>query len=100
MANIKLTNGVSFGGIYTVTAADASAEEITFKFLGANDSAVTYPLAVIFQVRTDAGVNVDLADAVITYPADGSVKIANGAVTFALAEDQEITIIANRIKEY
>ena len=100
MAKIKLTNGVSFGSIYTVTAADEAAEEITFDFVSAGDAEVTYPLAAVIQVRTDAGVNVDLADAVITYPADGQVKIANGAATFALAEDQEITIIANRVKGY
>lgn len=97
MANriFRLTNGVSFGAKYTVVAADATAGEITFIFKGTGDQAVSYPLAANISV-TRSGVNVALADAVITYPANGTVKIADGAATFDVTAGDVISIIAQR----
>lgn len=91
----RLTNGVSFGARYTVVAADATAGEITFIFKGTGDQAVSYPLAANISV-TRSGVNVALADAVITYPANGTIKIADGAATFAVTTGDVISIIAQR----
>lgn len=91
----RLTNGVSFGARYTVVAADATAKEVTFVFKGTGDLAVQYPLAASITV-TRAGINVPLADAVITYPANGQVKIADGAATFALTANDVISIVAQR----
>ena len=91
----RLTNGVSFGARYTVTAADATNNEITFVFKGVGENAVDYPLAATFQIVTAANVHVPLTDAVITYPADGKVKIAEGG-TFALTAGWIITVVAQR----
>ena len=91
----RLTNGVSFGARYTVVAADAAAGEATFIFKGTGDQAVSYPLAANISV-TRSGVNVALADAVITYPANGTIKIADGVATFAVTTGDVISIIAQR----
>ncbi len=91
----RLTNGVSFGARYTVVAADDTAGEVTFIFKGTGDRAVSYPLAANISV-TRSGVNVALADAVITYPANGTVKIADGAATFEVTAGDVISIIAQR----
>lgn len=88
--NARPTNGVSYALQYTVVAADETAGEITFDFQ------VEYDLAAAITVRDASGVNVPLADAVITYPAAGQVKIEDGAATFALAADQVIDIVAQR----
>lgn len=94
---INLTNGVSFGAKYMVTAADATAGSITFDCKSSmGTSLVTYPVAASFLVTTDAGVNVALTDAVITYPANGQVTIANGAATFTITEDYIISVIIQR----
>jgi len=96
MANkvFRLTNGVSFGAKYTIVAADATANEITFVFKGGGDLAVGYPLAASILI-TRSGVNVSLSDAVITYPANGTVKIADGS-SFALTAGDVISIVAQR----
>ena len=91
----RLTNGVSFGARYTVVAADDSAGEVTFIFKGTGDQAVSYPLAANISV-TRSGVNVALADAVITYPANGTVKIADGTANFAVTTGDVISIVAQR----
>jgi hypothetical protein len=97
MANriFRLTNGVSFGAKYTAIAADATAEEITFIFKGVGGDAVSYPIAACITV-TRVGVNVTLSDAVITYPANGTVQIANGAATFAVTAGDVYSIVAQR----
>lgn len=92
----RCTNGVSFGARYIVTAADVIAEEITFIFKGSGEQPSGYPLAANFTITSDAGVNVALADAVITYPANGTVKIAKGGTTFDFTEDDVISIVAQR----
>lgn len=96
MANkvFRVTNGVSFGAKYTIVAADATANEITFVFKGSGDNPVGYPIVASFLI-TRSGVNVPLVDAVITYPADGTVKIADGS-TFALTAGDVISVVAQR----
>ncbi len=91
----RLTNGVSFGAKYTVVAADDTAGEITFIFKGSGTDAVSYPLVAAITV-TRSGVNIPLADAVITYPANGTVKIADGAATFDVTTGDIISIVAQR----
>jgi len=91
----RLTNGVSFGARYTVVAADDTAGEVTFIFKGTGDLPVAYPLAAVISV-TRSGVNVPLADAVITYPANGKVKIADGAATFTVTTGDIIYVVAQR----
>jgi hypothetical protein len=97
MANriFRLTNGVSFGAKYTVVAADDTAGAITFIFKGTGDNAVSYPLAAAITV-TRSGVNIPLADAVITYPANGTIQIADGASTFAVTTGDVISVVAQR----
>jgi hypothetical protein len=84
------TNGVSFGLKYTVTADDDTDGVITFDF------GVGYQLAAAISVTSAAGVNVALSDAVITYPAGGQVRIADGAATFAVTATDIITVVAQR----
>ena len=91
----RLTNGVSFGARYTVTAGDATAKEITFIFKGSGENAVSYPIVANIVV-TKSGVNIPLSDAVITYPANGTVKIANGVSTFTITAGDVISIVAQR----
>ena len=91
----RLTNGVSFGARYTVVAGDAAAGEITFVFKGSGENAVSYPIVANIVVNK-SGVNIPLSDAVITYPANGTVKIADGAVTFAITAGDVISIVAQR----
>lgn len=92
----RLTNGVSFGAKYTVVAADDTAGTVTFIFKSANATdPVAYPLVAAITV-TRAGVNVPLADAVITYPANGKVTLADGAATFAVTTNDVISIVAQR----
>lgn len=86
----SLTNGVSFGKIYTVTSTDATNQAIIFNFN------VNYDLVAQFQVVDSSNVFVSLADAVITYPAKGQVEIANGASTFALTNGYKISLIVQR----
>lgn len=90
MANIltTLTNGVSYGYKHVVTAQDATDTFVLIDFQANVD------LAAIVQVQDSAGINVPLADAVITYPANGQVKIENGAATFTLVADQVINVVA------
>jgi len=91
----RLTNGVSFGARYTVTAGDATAEEITFIFKGSGENAVSYPIVANIIV-TRSGVNIPLSDAVITYPANGTVKLESGASNFTITAGDVISIVAQR----
>lgn len=93
---IKGFNGVSYGVAYTVTADDVTDGFVEGTFAGPSGSLRT-PLAFSIMVVDDAGVNVPLADAVITLNANGqngSFKIEDGAATFALVADQVIHIVA------
>jgi len=81
------TNGISFGKNYTVTAQDATDGEAIIDFQ------VDYPLAAVVQI-TRSG-EVATSDAVITFPANGQVSIADGS-TYSVTEDDVISVIANR----
>ena len=87
MAEVKVlgSNGVSYGIRATVSAAAETDGELIVNFQ------VNLPLAFIVQI-TRAGVVVG-ADAVITYPADGQVSIADGA-TYAVSENDLISVVA------
>lgn len=82
------TNGVSYGFQYTVTSQDATDGSVLIDFQ------VEYDLAAVVQVLDSSGA-VATSDAVITFPAAGQVQIADG-VSFALAQDQVINVVANR----
>jgi len=84
----KGSNGVSYGYRHVVTDADVSAGEVVVDFQN------TMELVASVQVYDDAGIVVDTADMVVTYPAPGQISIADGAVTFALVADQRIDIVA------
>ena len=84
-----LTNSIDGNKLnykHTVTAQDVTDGSVLFDFR------LDHDIVVNVQVQDDAGVNVALADAVITYPAEGQVSIADGAVTFALVADQVINV--------
>ncbi|MFA5759578.1 MAG: hypothetical protein WC942_09520 [Clostridia bacterium] len=79
-----------------VTAADGS---VTFDFCSSQtDSPVEYDMAASFTVVDDSNVFQPLTDAVITYPAKGQVKLADGS-NFKLAEDDIVYIVAQRAVE-
>jgi hypothetical protein len=91
----RLTNGVSFGAMYTITAADATANQINFVFKALDkDTPVPYPLVASVLI-TRAGVNIPLGDTVITYPANGTILVHDGATTMLTAGDV-ISIVAQR----
>jgi hypothetical protein len=62
---------------YTVVAG-VGAGSIAFQFNGVGSIPVPYPIVANIRVATAANVNVDLADAVITYPSNGVVTISSG----------------------
>lgn len=82
------TNGVSYGLRYTANATDAANLAIVFDFQ------VDLDLVAVIMVEASTGINVPLADAVITYPAKGQVRLANGTATFVIADGQIINIVA------
>ena len=90
MATIKTTgsNGVSYGAIHEVTTQDATDSEVIIDFQ------VNLPLVAIVQIVNASGIVVDLADAVITYPADGQISIADGAATYATTATDVISVVA------
>lgn len=80
--------------------AAAVPGSVTFAFRSLGfDTEVPYGLAASIQVVTSANVYVPITDAVITYPANGKVKIADGTTTFTLAEGQKIYVVAQRVDE-
>jgi len=90
----RVTNGVSFGAKYTIVAADDTAGNVTIQFNGTGTPSVAYPIVASISVLR-AGVNVPLADAVITYPSNGCVKIADGS-TFLVTTNDVYYIVAQR----
>jgi hypothetical protein len=91
----KLTtcsNGVSLGCKYTIVAQDDTDGYIIFDFN------VPYAISAKIQVVNASNVYVDLADAVITYPEVGQVKIADGAATFTVTTGHKYSVIAQRDK--
>ena len=90
---VNTVNAVSFGKKHVATAADATAEEITFQV----GDTPTYELGFTIMV-VRSGVFIPLTDAKITYPADYSVKLANGAATFAITAADVITVIGSPVE--
>ena len=88
--DLKYTNGGTLAYSFEVTTAMDTDGEVVVNF----DTG--YPVVAIVQIQDASGVNVDLADAVITYPAEGQVSIADGAVTFALTATDIVNIVAFR----
>ena len=85
------TNGVSFGYVHTVTSTDVSDGSVIIDFQ------VDYMLAAVVMVTNSLNEGMNDHDAVITYPANGQVKIANGNSLFTLVAGQKIHVIANRL---
>lgn len=83
------SNGVSFGAIHTITAQDATDNSVTIDFQ------VNYDIVAVLQIVDASNVVVDLADAVITYPAKGQVRIADGT-TYNTVAGRKISVIAQR----
>ena len=90
--NCKLTNGVSFGRSYTITAADVTNGAINFIF---QNPIPNYNLVAAFTVLTSAGTVVATTGAVITRLANGQVQIAQGTSS-VLAIGNVIWITAQR----
>ncbi|MDA3854931.1 MAG: hypothetical protein PF569_01635 [Candidatus Woesearchaeota archaeon] len=90
--NLSASNGVSFGHKHTVVAGDVTDGAIIFDF------GTDFPIVASIIVTDDAGIYAPLVDAVITYPADGQVSLADGAITFALVAGQVVSVIAQRDK--
>ncbi len=101
---LRPTNGVSYGTSYTVTAQDVADGYVLFDFqvdisLVANiqlydGSGVGIPLASIGD-STDTVTVFPPADAVITYPTNGQIIVANGA-NFTLTAGYRLDIVAQR----
>jgi len=87
--------GVEAGIVVDTEGAAATDGSVTFVFKGSGEGAVAYPLAASILVLK-ANVVKPLGDAVITFPANGTVKIADGSSTFTLEEDDVIVVVAQR----
>ena len=76
--------------------AAAIPGSVTFDFCSSQtDNPVDYDVAASFTVVNSSNVFRPLTDAVITYPAKGQVKLADGS-NFKLAEDDIVYIVAQR----
>jgi hypothetical protein len=82
------SNGVSFGKVYTVLAADASNGYVIFDFTA------PYDMAFVFIVLR-SGAIIATTGALITRPSEGQVKIANGG-SFTVTAGDIIHMIAQR----
>lgn len=80
--NTSVTNGVSMGYKAAVGTTSATEGEITIDF------GVSYDIVAAVQIQKSTGENRALSDLVITYPANGQVKVANNLITsLALVND-------------
>lgn len=93
MANYakEVTNGVSLGTLLTAIAADATNGWIQVTFTD-----VDYWLVASILVVDANDEVVDLGDAVVTYPAVGVIRIANGNSLFTVTSGYKFSIIAQR----
>ena len=82
----KPSNGVSYGYRHEVTSDDVSDGEVVINFQ------VSLPLAASVMITRSGAV--DGADAVITYPANGQISIADGS-TYTLTAGDIISVVAN-----
>lgn len=84
------SNGVTFGYKHTVTSTDATDTYVILDFQ------VDYPLAASVTVLTETtGAVVDPTGMLVTFPADGQIKVANGG-SLTLTVGQVISVIAQR----
>lgn len=84
------TNGVSYGHVHTITATDDSDGYVIIDFQ------VDYMMAAVVLNLSSAGVNQDSTnDLIITFPANGQIKIADGT-TQKVVDGEFLSIIANR----
>jgi hypothetical protein len=84
--NTTGSNGVSYGVIHTVTAQDATDDEVVLDFGNRVDLVAT----VTVLSATNATLESDL---VITYPGKGQISIADGAV-LKLTAGQKLNVVA------
>jgi hypothetical protein len=91
-----ITNGVSIGKVYTLTATDAANTAINFNFN--SEYTVNWPMVASAVLRDASGnvVNVTTKSFAITYPANGVVKIDKGTYTSEWAEGAFIDLIVQR----
>lgn len=89
------TTGVEAEIVVDTVGSAATDGSVTFVFKGSGDGAAAYPLAASILVLK-ANVVKPLGDAVITFPANGMVKIADGSSTFTLEEGDVIVVVAQR----
>jgi hypothetical protein len=87
------SNGVSMGLKYTITSTDDSNGYIIFDFQA------DYNIVAKIQIVNSSNVYVSLSDAVITYPAVGQVRIADGS-SFRVTATDKYSIIAQRDFDY
>jgi hypothetical protein len=97
IVQVRPTNGVSFGVTHVVTSADQSAGAILFDFTAIPITpgvvgTFPYNIVAVFDVLSSANAKISSAGAVVTYPTDGQVKIANGG-SFTYAAGQIINLI-------
>jgi hypothetical protein len=85
------SNGVSMGIKYTITSTDDSDGYIIFDFQ------TPYAISAKIQIVNSSNVYIDLNDAVITYPAVGQVKVADGS-TFRVTNTHKYSVMAQRDK--
>ena len=90
------STGVAGTFVITTLGVTAAGGSVTFDFMSSMGAEVAnYDMAVQYSVVSSANVFQPLTDAVLTYPAKGQSKIADGS-TFKLAEGDIITVIAQR----
>jgi|WetSurMetagenome_2_1015567.scaffolds.fasta_scaffold559900_2 hypothetical protein len=90
--SVSLKNSNGIGGIYeyTITAADQTATEVTFDFNS------QFSLVGTFQLKSSAGAVVTPVGGIVTYPAAGQIKIANGgSVTLTAGQILVISVGIN-----
>lgn len=84
------TNGVSYGYVHTVTSGDDSDGSVIIDFQ------VDYMMSAAIMVLDSSNINLNTTnDLVITFPANGQVKIADGSVLKVVA-GYILHIVANR----
>jgi hypothetical protein len=86
------SNGVSFGTLVTASATDQSDGSIIFDFQTA------YNLVAAITVTNALNEVINPHDMVITYPAVGQVKVANGNSLFTITSGYIFHVIAQRRK--
>jgi len=90
---VQLTNGVSWGTKYVVTADDVTATKVEFEFVGVTGNEPSYDMAFnVMIIRSDA---VATSDAKVTI--DGSKVTIEDGSTYTLTADDVIYIIGNRV---